>query len=94
MNKIFDFLDFIIIFAAGVTFSMVVSAMIYSVGAPRIIIVIALALLVIIAASFSAYALGRRREKMSCQIAYNKGVQHGRRIGRAEQRSEVDKFLD
>lgn len=93
MYRKFDILEFIIIFAAGVMFSMIISAMIYSIGAPRLIIVIALALIIVIVASFAAYALGRRREKMSCQIAYNKGVQHGRRIGRAEQRSEVDKFL-
>lgn len=93
MYRKFDILEFIIIFAAGVMFSMIISAMIYSIGAPRLIIVITLALIIVIVASFAAYALGRRREKMSCQIAYNKGVQHGRRIGRAEQRSEVDKFL-
>lgn len=88
-----NFLDFIIIFAAGIMFAMIVSAMIYSIGAPRLIIVTALAMIVVIAASFAAYALGRRREKMSCQIAYNKGVQRGREIGRAEQKTAADKFL-
>ena len=94
MYKIFDFLDFIIIFAAGIMFSMIVSAAIYAIGAPRLIIILALAIIAVIVTAFAGYAAGRRRENTSCRIAYNKGVQRGREIGRAEQKTAVDKFLD
>lgn len=92
MKKIFDILDLLLTFTGGVLLTMVVSSMIYSLGAPRIILVAAMALLAVVLTAITAYAAGRRRETLSCKVAYNKGVQRGREIGRAERQSAADKF--
>lgn len=94
MKKMFEVLDMMLAFAAGVLLTMVTSAMIYSLGAPRIILVAVMAIIALVAAATTAYYAGRRREDLSCQIAYNKGIQRGREIGRAERHSAAEKFLD
>ncbi len=93
MKRTFDFLDFVIIFASGILFSAIISAAIYSLGAPRIIIVMAISLLVTAAAAFSSYKLGRRRSKIEALIAFNKGIERGRTIGRAEIANERQRFI-
>ena len=94
MKKIFDILDMLLAFTTGVLLTMVVSSMIYALGAPRIILVAAMALVGVALTAITAYTAGRRRENISCKIAYNKGVQRGREIGRAERHSAAEKFLE
>ena len=91
--KLWDFLECFMLFAAGAMFTMIVSGSIYALGAPRIIIVIAIALLLIVMAAIIGYCAGRRRKDMECLRAYNKGVQKGNSVGYERAKADIKEFL-
>ncbi len=74
-------------------FTMIVSGAIYAPGAPRIIIVIAVALLIVVMAAIIGYCAGRRRRDMECLRAYNKGVQKGNSAGYERAKADIKKFM-
>lgn len=92
--KFWDFFDYIIAFAIGIAFTMFVSCMIYGAGAPKIIVVAAIGIMLCIFAAFIAYCLGRRRAKTETLIAYNKGMERGRTLGRAEIINEQQRVVE
>lgn len=91
--KLWDFLECFMLFAAGAMFTMIISGSIYALGAPRIIIVMAVALLLIVMAVIIGYCAGRKRRDMECLRAYNKGVQKGNSAGYARAKADIKKFL-
>ena len=68
--------------------------MIYGAGSPRIVIVVAVSALVGFIGAFVAYCLGKRRAKTETLVAYNKGMERGRLLGRAEIISEHHQFVE
>ena len=91
--KLWDYLECFMLFAAGAMFTMIISGSIYALGAPRIIIVIAIALLLIVMAAIIGYCAGRRRKDMECLRAYNKGVQKGNSVGYERAKADIKEFL-
>ena len=49
--KLWDFLECFMLFAGGAMFTMIISGSIYALGAPRIIIIMAVALLLVVMAA-------------------------------------------
>ncbi|MDE7361915.1 MAG: hypothetical protein K2N38_08270 [Oscillospiraceae bacterium] len=86
--------DWIISFGAGALFTLIVSSMIYGAGSPSIIIIAAVSMLVGFIGAVVAYCLGRRRAKSESLIAYNKGIERGITLGRAEIISEHQRLVD
>lgn len=91
--KLWDFLECFMLFAAGAMFTMIVSGSIYALGAPRIIIIMAVALLLVVMAAVIGYCAGRRRKAMECLRAYNKGVQKGNSVGYERAKADIKEFL-
>lgn len=91
--KLWDFLECLMLFAAGAMFMMIVSGSIYALGAPRIIIIMALSLLLIVMAVIIGYCAGHRRKDMECLRAYNKGVQKGNSAGYERAKADFKEFL-
>lgn len=92
--KFDGFFDWIISFGAGSLFTLIVSSMIYGAGSPRIVIIAALSMLVGFIVAFVAYCLGKRRAKTETLVAYNKGMERGRILGRAEVIDERRRFVE
>lgn len=88
--KSFSVFYCIIAFAVGIFFTLLVSSAIYSLGAPRIIIVIALAMIAVILTAFIAFAFGARRADEMSKVAYWRGVERGRN----ETQSVIQRFLE
>lgn len=74
MKKIFDSFDLLLASTAGVLLTMVTSAMIYALGAPRIILVAVMAIMAVV---------------MTAITAYSKGVQRGREIARKSEHKQL-----
>lgn len=89
-----SFFDWIISFGAGSLFTLIVSSMIYGAGYPRIIIIVAISILIGFIGAFVAYCLGKRRAKTETLVAYNKGMERGRLLGRAEITDERQRFIE
>lgn len=70
--KAWDIVEYMTIFAAGAMFTMIISGSIYALGAPRIIIVIAIALLLIVMAAVIGYCAGRRRNELERLRVYRR----------------------
>ena len=70
--KLWDFLECFMLFAGGAMFTMIISGSIYALGAPRIIIVIAIALLLIVMAAVIGYCAGRRRNELERLRVYRR----------------------
>ncbi|GEM_PF-6221252 len=92
--KFDSFFDWIISFGAGSLFTLIISSMIYGAGSPRIVIIVSVSALVGFIAAFVAYCLGKRRAKTETLIAYNKGMERGRTLGRAELIEKRRHYLD
>ncbi len=92
--KFDSFFDWIISFGAGSLFTLIISSMIYGAGSPRIVIIVALAALVGFIGAFVAYCFGKRRAKTETLVAYNKGIERGITIGRAEIISEHQRLVE
>lgn len=92
--KFDSFFDWIVSFGAGALFTLIVSSMIYGAGSPRIIIIVAISILIGFIGAFVAYCLGKRRAKTETLVAYNKGMERGRRLGRAEIMDEHRRFTE
>lgn len=88
------FFDWIISFGAGALFTLCVSSMIYGAGEPRIVIVVAVSMLIGLIGAFIAYSFGKRRAKTETLIAYNKGMERGRTLGRAEIINEHQRYVE
>lgn len=91
--KLWDYLECFMLFGAGAMFTMIISGSIYALGAPRIIIVIAVALLLIVMAAIIGYCAGRRRNEPERLRAYNKGVQKGNSAGYERAKADFKEFL-
>lgn len=91
--KLWDFLECFMLFGAGAMFTMIISGSIYALGAPRIIIVMAVALLLVVMAAVIGYCAGCRRKDMECLRAYNKGVQKGNSVGYERAKADFKEFL-
>lgn len=91
--KLWDFLECFMLFGAGAMFTMIISGSIYALGAPRIIIVMAVALLLIVMAAIIGYCAGGRRKEMECLRAYNKGVRKGNSAGYERARADIKEFM-
>ena len=91
--KLWDFLECFMLFAAGAMFTMIISGSIYALGAPRIIMIMAVALLLVVMAAVIGYCAGRRRKEMECLRAYNKGVRRGNSAGYERAKADIKEFL-
>ena len=91
--KAWDIVEYMMIFAAGAMFTMIISGSIYALGAPRIIIVMAVALLLVVMAAIIGYCAGRRRKEMECLRAYNEGVRRGHSAEYERAKADFKKFL-
>lgn len=91
--KLWDFLECFMLFGAGAMFTMIISGSIYALGAPRIIIIMAVALLLVVMAAVIGYCAGRRRKEMECLRAYNKGVRRGNSAGYERAKADIKEFL-
>lgn len=74
MKKIFDSFDLLLALTAGVLLAMVTSAMIYALGAPRIILVAVMAIITVV---------------MTAITAYSKGIERGREIARKSEHKQL-----
>lgn len=92
--KFDGFFDWIISFGAGSLFTLIVSSMIYGAGSPKIVIIVALSALFGFIGAFVAYCFGKRRAKTETLVAYNKGMERGRLLGRAEVIDERRRFVE
>ena len=92
--KFDSFFDWIISFGAGSLFTLIISTMIYGAGSPKTVIILAVSVLVGFIGAFVAYCLGKRRAKTETLVAYNKGMERGRLLGRAEIISEHHQFVE
>lgn len=92
--KFDSFFDWIISFGAGSLFTLIISSMIYGAGSPRIVIILAVSVLVGFISAFVAYCFGKRRAKTETLVAYNKGMERGRILGRAEIIIERQKYVE
>lgn len=92
--KFDSFFDWIISFGAGSLFTLIISSMIYGAGSPKTVIILAVSVLVGFIGAFVAYCLGKRRAKTETLVAYNKGMERGRLLGRAEIISEHHQFVE
>ncbi|MBQ8171794.1 MAG: hypothetical protein IJZ95_07400 [Oscillospiraceae bacterium] len=86
--------DLLLAFFTGFVLMALINALSLVADTPIGIISIAFLLLAATLASIIAYCFGRRREKQSNLVAYNRGVTYGRKLGRAEKQSEIQKFLE
>ena len=91
--KLWDFLECFMLFGAGAMFTMIISGSLYALGAPRIIIIMAVALLLVVMAAVIGYCAGRRRKEMECLRAYNKGVRRGNSAGYERAKADIKEFL-
>ena len=91
--KLWDYLEYFMLFGAGAMFTMIISGSLYALGAPRIIIVMAVALLLIVMAAIIGYCAGRRRNELERLRAYNKGVQNGNSAGYERAKADFKEFL-
>lgn len=91
--KLWDYLECFMLFGAGAMFTMIISGSIYALGAPRIIIIMALALLLIVIAAIIGYCAGRRRKEMECLRAYNKGVRRGNSAVYERAKADIKEFM-
>ncbi len=91
--KLWDYLECFMLFGAGAMFTMIISGSIYALGAPRIIIIMALALLLIVIAAIIGYCAGRRRNEMECLRAYNKGVRRGNSAVYERAKADIKEFM-
>lgn len=92
--KFDSFFDWIISFGAGSLFTLIISSMIYGAGSTRIVIILAVSVLIGFIGAFVAYCLGKRRAKTETLVAYNKGMERGRILGRAEIIIERQKYVE
>ncbi len=92
--KFDSFFDWIISFGAGSLFTLIISSMIYCAGSPKTVIILAVSVLVGFIGAFVAYCLGKRRAKTETLVAYNKGMERGRLLGRAEIINERQKYVE
>ncbi len=92
--KFDSFFDWIISFVAGSLFTLIISSMIYGAGSPKTVIILAVSVLVGFIGAFVAYCLGKRRAKTETLVAYNKGMERGRLLGRAEIINERQKYVE
>ncbi len=92
--KFDSFFDWIISFGAGSLFTLIISSMIYGAGSPKTVIILAVSVLVGFIGAFVAYCLGKRRAKTETLVAYNKGMERGRLLGRAEIINERQKYVE
>ncbi len=92
--KFDSFFDWIISFGAGSLFTLIISSMIYGAGSPKTVIILAVSVLVGFIGAFVAYCLGKRRAKTETLVAYNKGMERGRMLGRAEIINEHQKYVE
>ncbi len=92
--KFDGFFDWIISFGTGSLFTLIASSMIYGAGSPGIVVIAALSLLIGFIIAFVAYCFGKRRAKTETLIAYNKGMERGRLLGRAEITDERRRFAE
>ena len=69
-------------------------SMSFAAGMPEILLVMAFAIMVAVMIGFICYWAGKRDKKYSTTEAYNRGVNYGIRIGRAERQSEIQNFLE
>ena len=86
--------DLLLAFFAGFVLMALINAISLAANAPIGIVAIAFLLLSAVLTAIIAYCFGRRREKHSNLVAYSRGVNYGRKIGRAEKQSEIQKFLE
>ena len=91
--KLWDFLECFMLFGAVAMFTMIISGSLYALGAPRIIIIMAVALLLVVMAAVIGYCAGRRRKEMECLRAYNKGVRRGNSAGYERAKADIKEFL-
>lgn len=94
MKKIFDIFDMLVALGFGSLITTVLSTAIYALDAPRLLIVLVLALITLAIAVLVSYKIGWRRAKTESLIAYNKGITRGRAIGKAEAHGEVRQYLE
>lgn len=94
MKKIFDIFDMLVALGFGSLITTVLSTAIYALDAPRLLIVLVLALITLAIAVLVSYKIGWRRAKTENLIAYNKGVTKGRTIGKAEAHGEVQQHFE
>lgn len=74
MKTNFDSCDLLLALTAGVLLTMVTSAMIYALGAPRIILVAVMAIITVV---------------MTAITAYSKGIERGREIARKSEHKQL-----
>lgn len=94
MKKIFDVLDMLIALGIGAILALTIASVMFSLGAPRIIIILVLALLAVVLTALAGYVIGWRRAKTESLIAYNKGIAKGRALGRAEARGDIRHYIE
>lgn len=94
MKKIFDIFDMLVALGFGSLITTVLSTAIYALDAPRLLIVLVLALITLAIAVLASYKIGWRRAKTENLIAYNKGVTKGRAIGKAEAQGEIQQRFE
>lgn len=93
-EKFWEFFDYLIAFTFGIAFTMFVSCVIYGAGNPRIVIIAVISAILCIFAAFVAYCLGKRRAKAETLVAYNKGIERGITLGRAEIINEHQQLVE
>lgn len=86
--------DYLLAFFLGFVLMGLINSVSLAANAPVGVMIIAFVSVVAVIAAIIAYSFGRRREKMSNIAAYNRGIDYGRRIGRAERQSEIQNFLE
>ena len=91
MNK---YLNCFIAFVVGITVMAFVNSITLSFHSSGRIMVIIFAIVAAAAVGFIAYTIGRRRAQKAAMAVYNRGVERGRQLGRAEIQSEIQRFLE
>lgn len=94
MKKMFDALDILIALGIGAVLALTIASVMFSLGAPRIIIILVLALLAVALTALAGYIIGWRRAKTESLIAFNKGMIKGRKLGKAEAHGEIQRFIE
>lgn len=94
MKKIFDVLDMLIALGCGAVLALTIASVMFALGAPRIIIILVLALLAVALTALAGYIIGWRRAKTESLIAFNKGMIKGRKLGKAEAHGEIQRFIE
>ena len=91
MNK---HIDRFMAFAVGLFVMAFVNSITLSFHSPGRIMVIIFSIICSVVPGSIAYIIGRKREQKSSMMVYNRGVERGRQLGRAEIQSEIQKFLE